>query len=103
MSYGEYAAIADYFWNLVEDELDQYSSFEEKLNAWEEILQSADDDVYMFWTWDEDNTFYFDIDEDAGTYDVSGTLPECLRASWEEFERYTDLVPAEYARPPKFD
>ena len=103
MSYGECVAISDYFWECVEDELDNYYDFESKLDAWNEILSTAADDVYMFWTWDQDNDFYFDIDEENGTYDVSGKLPPFFKESWEEWKEYTDLEPSRYARDPEFD
>lgn len=103
MSYGEYAAISDYFWECIEDELSNYYGFEEKLEAWNDILSTATDDVYLFWNWDQDNDFYFDIDEENGTYDCSGTLPTCLRDDWEEWKQYTDLQRSDYASDPDFD
>ena len=102
MSYGEIAAVDAYMWSLVEDELSQYYTFEEKLEAFKEIVDSADDDTLMFWTWDRDNDFYFNIDEDAETYSFYGTLPECLRESWEDFKRTTYLQPDEYSAEPNF-
>lgn len=99
MSYGEYAAISDYFWECVEDELSNYYGFESKLDAWNEILSTADDDVFMFWNWDQDNfEFYFDIDEEEGTYDASGVLPKCLEDDWKEWTEETDLRPSDYVR-----
>ena len=103
MSYGEYAAISDYFWECVEDELSLYDGFENKLDAWNEILSTATDDVYMFWNWNQNNEFYFDIDEEAGTYDCSGTLPTCLEDSWKEWKQETNLEPDRYASDPEFD
>ena len=100
MSYGELAAISDYFWGLVEEELESYYTFEEKIDAFTDIVNSADDDTLMFWNWDGD--FYFEIDEDAGTYDFDGTLPYCLKDAWEDFVATTDLTPSEYSREPKF-
>jgi hypothetical protein len=102
MSYGELAAISDYFWDCVIEELDNYSGFEDKLRAWNEIVSTADDDTFMFWNWDQDQDFYFEVDEDAGTYDCSGTLPMCLKDAWDEWVSETDLSRSEYARGPEF-
>jgi len=103
MSYGEYAAISDYMWECVQDELDNYYGFEEKLNAFKEIADSADDDTCTFWGWNQDNDFYFEINEDEGTYDCGGTLPYILKDDWEEWKSETDLTPSQYAREPEFD
>lgn len=102
MSYGEYVAISDYFWEVIEDELSNYYGFEDKLDAFIEMNNSADDDTRMFWGWDADNDFYFDVDEENGTYDCSGVLPIILKDDWLEWKEYTDLQPAEYAREPEF-
>lgn len=102
MSYGEYSAISEYFWLCVEEELDNYNGFEAKLEAFKEMADSADDDTRMFWGWNDENDFYFDIDEENGTYDCSGVLPYCLEDAWNEWVDTTDLERAEYARDPEF-
>lgn len=103
MSYGEYAAISDYMWECVVDELNNYYGFEEKLDAFNDIVSTADDDTCSFWGWNPNNDFYFDIDEDEGTYDCGGVLPIILKEDWEEWKSETDLVPSNYARDPKFE
>lgn len=92
MSYGEYAAISDYMWEKVEEELEQYYDFESAYDAFQDIVNSADDDTKMFWDYsDEDDDFYFYADYDNGTYSVSGECPAVLKDRFEEFQQNTDL------------
>lgn len=59
MSYGEYVAIADYGYNLIIEELEQYTDPIEWLYALKDILDTADDDASMFLLTDE-NWMYID-------------------------------------------
>ena len=91
MSYGEYAAISDYMWEKVEEELEQYYDFESAYEAFQDIVNSADDDTKMFWGYSDDDYFYFNADYDNGTYSVSGECPAVLKDRFEEFQQNTDL------------
>ena len=42
MSYGEYAAIADYLWGFVEDEVAKCNDFEDAYDTYIQIIETAD-------------------------------------------------------------
>lgn len=91
MSYGEYMAISDYMWEKVEEELEQYRDFESAYEAFQDIVNSADDDTKMFWGYSDDDDFYFYADYDNGTYSTSGECPDVLKDRFKEFQQNTEL------------
>ena len=91
MSYGEYSAVADDLWEVLEDELKYYRDFPSAYDAYEEIMNNTSDDAKMFMGVSDDDYFYFSIDEDEGTYTFSGEVPSILEKLFKEFQKETDL------------
>ena len=63
MSYGEYAEIVNYGWELIMNELNGIYNKLEWLNTLQDILNTADDDACMFFGISEDDLGLY-IDED---------------------------------------
>lgn len=88
MSYGEYVAVQDYFWDIVASELESCYSMEEAYERWRSLVETADDDTKMFWGLTEDEEYFeFEFDRDEGVYHVYGVCPEPLLPFLREFEQ----------------
>lgn len=91
MSYGEYVAVADDLWEVLENELKHYRDFPSAYDAYEEIMNNTSDDAKMFMGVSDDDYFYFEINEDEGTYDFSGEVPQVIEKLFKQFQKETDL------------
>jgi len=91
MSYGELASVSDELWETLEDELKYYDDFQEAYDVYMEIMDNTSDDAKMFMT-GSDEYFYFEVDEDEGTYSVDGEVPFVLEKLFKQFQKNTDLV-----------
>jgi hypothetical protein len=91
MSYGELVAVSDDLWETLEDELKYYDDFQEAYDVYMEIMDNTSDDAKMFMT-GSDEYFYFEADEDEGTYSVDGEVPFVLEKLFKKFQKETDLV-----------
>ena len=93
MSYGEYIAVSDDLWEVLEDELKYYRDFPSAYEEYKEIIDNTSDDALMFMN-GADDYFYFEINEDEGTYSVDGEVPFVLEKLFKQFEKETDLIKA---------
>lgn len=91
MSYGEFVAVSDDLWETLEDELKYYDDFQEAYDVYMDIMDNTGDDAKMFMT-GSDEYFYFEADEDEGTYSVDGEVPFVLEKLFKQFQKNTDLV-----------
>jgi hypothetical protein len=91
MSYGEYSAVADDLWEVLEDELKYYRDFPSAYDAYEEIMNNTSDDAKMFMGVSDDDYFYFEINEDENTYSFSGEVPTVLEKLFKKFLKETDF------------
>lgn len=71
MSYGEYAAIEEHGRELIFEELSKYDNRLDCLEAFEEIMQTADDDAAMFFGLNEDDRHPYINYEEPDRSDVS--------------------------------
>ena len=92
MSYGEYSAVSDDLWEVLENELKYYRDFPTAYEEYKEIIDNTSDDAKMFMGISDDEYFYFEINEDEGTYSFSGEVPSVLEKLFKEFQKETDLI-----------
>lgn len=90
MSYGELVAVSDDLWETLEDELKYYDDFQEAYDVYMDIMDNTSDNAKMFMT-GSDEYFYFDINEDEGTYSVDGEIPFILEKLFKKFQKETDF------------
>lgn len=90
MSYGELVAVSDDLWETLENELKYYDDFPNAYEAYTEIMDNTSDDTKMFMGV-SDEYFYFEINEDEGTYSVDGEIPFILEKLFKEFQKETDF------------
>ena len=96
MSYGEYAEIDDDLWEVLENEVKKYRDFQSAYDAVKDIIDNTGDDALMFMSGIDDfNDFYFEIDEDEGTYRIDGKVPPILSKLFDKFKKETDFVEAD--------
>lgn len=87
MSYGEYAAIDDFFKERINEAFEGIYDFIEAWNLWKDILDTYTDDVSLFMCLDEEELdFYFDYDEEEQTYTYWGKCPKVLEVLFENFK-----------------
>lgn len=89
MSYGEYAAIIEYGWELIEEELQGIYDIIEFLETAKDIFETADDDTAMFFNIDDetDRNMYIDEEDPFNNSYISENLKAIMdKIEFNEYE-----------------
>jgi hypothetical protein len=86
MSYGEYVAIVEYGWELIENALTGIYDIIEFLETAQNIFDTADDDAAMFFGLDDEDRYMYIDEEEPFKSDISENLRNIMNKI--EFNEY---------------